>query len=85
MRCLREEGVVAVGMEVYGILRALEPVDVPTGVLLYVMDLPMEGTDLGKTNYDLDAKSEVIDGNRRMNEWTLVHLGLIDPSVVTSR
>lgn len=78
MSSLVRDDYVAVEMEVYGIARAMRDTDVPFGVLLFVMDLPMEGIDLGQTNYDVETKRKIVAGNQRMTLWTLVHYGLLD-------
>ena len=78
MESLHNEGVTCVSMESYGIIKALEGTDVPLGILLYVMDLPLEGKDLSQTNYDTEFKKKIVAGNHRMNQWTLDRLGLLD-------
>lgn len=78
MSSLVRDGYVAVEMEVYGIAKAMRDADVPFGVLLFVMDLPMEGIDLGQTNYDVETKRKIVAGNQRMTSWTLAHYGLLD-------
>jgi purine-nucleoside phosphorylase len=78
MRSLYKKGITCVSMESYGIIKALEGTDVPLGILLYLMDLPLEGKDLSKTNYDTEFKKKIVEGNHRMNRWTLDRLGLLD-------
>lgn len=78
MESLYDEGITCVSMENYGIIRALEGTDVPLGILLYLMDLPLEGKDLSKTNYDTEFKKKIVAGNHRMNRWTFDKLGLLD-------
>lgn len=83
MTRLAREEYAAVEMEVYGIAKALEDTDVPFGALLFVMDLPMEGLDLGKTNYDPEMKAKlVLGGNSLTTQWTFELCDLLPASAV---
>jgi len=78
MNSLYADEVTCVSMENWGIIKALEGTNVPLGILLYLMDLPLEGKDLSKTNYDTEFKKKIVAGNHRMNRWTFEQLGLLD-------
>lgn len=76
---LRASEYQCVSMEFYGVAKALEPTNVPFGVLLFVMDCPLRGIDLGSTNYDPQKRSEVtFFGNSVATKLTAGWHGLLD-------
>jgi len=74
---IASSGYAAVEMEVHGVARALADSDVPLGVLLSVMDVPLDGRDLGSTSYDLETKKRLVkEGNMVTIARTAELLGL---------
>lgn len=81
MSSLREDDVQCVSMENYGIAKALRGTDVPFGVLLFVMDCPLRGVDLGNTNYDPQTREDVtFVGNGVATQVTAGWHGLVSVS-----
>lgn len=59
MMRLKDAGKACVSMENYGVAKALKQTDIPLGILLFVMDTPMSGLDLGSTNYDPQKRGDI--------------------------
>lgn len=83
---LREADKRCVSMENYGVAKALESTDVPFGVLLFVMDCPLRGIDLGSTNYDPQKRSDLtFVGNAIASKLIVGWHGLLDRSTADLR
>jgi len=63
LKKIKKAGYSAIEMETYGIKKALENNQkVKFGTLLYGMDLPLNGLDLGKTVYNKSFREKILKG-----------------------
>lgn len=80
---LRKAGKRCVSMENYGVAKALKSTDIPFGILLFVMDCPLRGVDLGSTNYDPNKRGDLtFHGNAIASKLTMGWHGLLEKSLL---